>query len=159
MRLDIGAGNPLQGESQGEGYVLNDVEAHQGIDLVCNITDLGKHIEKEQCSEIRASHVLEHFGRKEGEQVIQLLHSLLENNGLLLIYVPNFKWHAQLLLSGQDEQAEYYAYGGQLDEFDYHKTGFTVNRLKQLLEKNGFTVAKMFESTSIECLALKTPTK
>jgi len=159
MKLDIGSGNPSQGEVQPEGYVLNDIEHHANIDLVCDIKNLAQYIPKDYCSEIRASHILEHFGTKEVTGIVKIIHELLEKDGKLVIYVPNFKWHSELAATGNDEMAVHYAFGGQLDQYDYHKTGFTPKILKNLLEANGFEVVRMIGATSIECVGLKTSTK
>jgi predicted SAM-dependent methyltransferase len=155
IKLDIGSGNPAEGEIRPQGYTLNDVCPHEGIDIVCNILDLDKHLEPGSCSEIRASHVLEHFSRKELDTVFSMVYNLLEDSGSFLIMVPNFMWHAQLLIEGKDEDAVTYAYGGQLDEYDFHKTGFTVRTLQSLLEKHGFKVVTMLERASIRCMAVK----
>ena len=155
MKLDIGSGNPDQGEVQPEGYVLNDVEQHKNIDLVCGIQNLYKYVPEGYCSEIRASHILEHFGTKEVDQVVKTIYKLLEKRGKFIIFVPNFKWHADLITSGNDEMAVHYAFGGQLDQYDYHKTGFSLKILKKLLETNGFTILRMIDGTSIHCVAEK----
>jgi predicted SAM-dependent methyltransferase len=155
MKLDIGSGNPDQGENQPEGYVLNDVEKHKNIDLVCNIKHLTDHIPQGYCSEIRASHILEHFGTREVRDVIRMIHGLLEDKGKLTIFVPNFRWHSELMMTGNDEMGVYYAFGGQLDEYDYHKTGFTIKILRKYLEDADFEVVEMLDGTSIECHAVK----
>lgn len=155
MRLDIGSGNLADGEAHPTGYVLQDVEAYEGIDLVCDILELPQHIEEGFCSEIRASHVIEHFGTKETDMILTLLGKLLKQGGLLNIIVPNFKWHAKLCLAGEEEQAVYYAFGGQLDQWDFHKTAFTPKILTKALERNGFKVVTLKPNSSIECLAVK----
>jgi predicted SAM-dependent methyltransferase len=155
MLLDIGSGNPQQGEVQPQGYVLNDVEPHENIDIVCNIKDLAQYIPEGYCSKVRSSHILEHFGTKEVIDVIKMIHSLLEKDGEFIIFVPNFKWHGQLLSTGNDEMAVLYAFGGQLDQYDYHKTGFTPKVLRKYLEENGFKVISLLEGSSIECHAIK----
>lgn len=155
MKLDIGSGNPAQGEVQPPGYVLNDIEHHANIDLVCDIKDLMQFVPKGYCSEVRASHILEHFGTKEVVKIVKIIHSLLEKHGKLVIYVPNFRWHAELMMTGNDEMGVHYAFGGQLDKYDYHKTGFTPKILKNLLEENGFRVISMLDGTSINCVAEK----
>ena len=156
MRLDIGSGNPAQGEVQPNGFVLNDVEKHPNIDLVCNIKDLLKFIPEGFCSECRASHILEHFGTNEVVEVVKIVNKLLEPGGRLTIFVPNFLWHVQLVLEDHEKEAVHYAFGGQLDEFDYHKTAFTPKILQKLLEENGFKVETLVGQTSISCVALKT---
>lgn len=154
LKLDIGSGDPSTNEKQADGYLKQDIEAYPGIDLMCDIRDIPKYLPPESCLEIRASHVLEHFGTKEVDKVLSMLYSLLEPGGKLIIYVPNFRWHAQLVLNGHDEKAVYYAFGGQLDEWDYHKTAFTPATLHNKLVKAGFTCF-VEEETSLYAEATK----
>ena len=154
MKLDIGSGDVEDGELQPKGYVLNDVEPHKNIDLVCDIKNLDRYILKGYCSEIRASHVLEHFSTKETQKVIKMIHKLLEPGGKFIIFVPNFKWHAQLVMAGTDEMAIHYCFGGQLDEFDYHKTGYTAKILRKYLEDSSFEIVDFYDGSSIECEAI-----
>jgi len=153
MRLDLGSGNPDDGEIQPEGYVLNDVDIHRNIDLVCNIKDLAEFVPERYCKEIRMSHVLEHFTKKESIEIVKMIHTLLEDKGEFTIFVPNFRWHSELVMTGNDEMGVHYAFGGQLDEYDIHKTGFTLKILRKLLEENGFKVLSIIDNTSIECHA------
>jgi predicted SAM-dependent methyltransferase len=155
MLLDIGSGDPTTLELQKAGYVLNDIEPHKGIDLVCNILDLKKYINNDWCTEVFSSHILEHFTRKEIEVVMEIVKDILKPGGLFNIVVPNFEWHARLVLNFEPERAIYYAYGGQLDEFDIHKNGFTTITLKNLLERHGFSIKRMDNSASISCEAIK----
>ena len=155
IRLDIGAGDTSTLELQETGYVLNDIEPHKGIDLVCDILDLKKYLKEGQCAEVRASHILEHFGKHDLVRVLRIVHFILKDKGIFNIVVPNLKWQAQFLFSGEDEKAVYYIFGGQLDKYDFHKTGFTADILKKLLLDNGFTILELLERTSIECKAMK----
>ena len=155
MRLDIGSGNPAQGEVQPTGFVLNDIEPHPNIDLVCDIKDLLQFVPEGYCSEVRASHILEHFGTNELNDVTQIIHKLLMNGGKLTVFVPNFLWHMQLVLEDREKEAIHYAFGGQLDKYDYHKTAFTPKILKDTLERNGFRIETMIGGTSISCTAFK----
>lgn len=155
MKLDLGSGNPAQGEQQPQGFVLNDVETHPNIDLVCDIKDIAQFVPENHCSEVRMSHVLEHFTIKEGIEIIKTVHKLLVDGGQFTIFVPNFRWHCELLATGQDEMAVHYCFGGQLDEFDQHKTAFTPKILKKRLEENGFEVVSIDNNTSISCVGLK----
>ena len=155
IRLDIGAGDPATLELQEKDYVLNDIEPNKGIDLVCDILDLKKDLKEEQCLEIRASHILEHFNKTDLLKVIKIIHFILKDKGIFNIIVPNLKWQIQFLNNCQDETAVYYIFGGQLDKYDYHKTGFTVNILKKLLNDNGFGISELTEESSIKCMAFK----
>lgn len=155
IKIDLGAGNPAEGENQAQGYMLQDIEAHPGIELVCDIRDLGGHLEPGSVETFRASHVLEHFSRKELHEVLVMLYNLLQLGGTVEITVPNFRYHAQLVLQGDEEQGELYAFGGQLDEWDYHKVGLTPLILTKYLEKAGFSVKDMVEHSCVICTAFK----
>jgi predicted SAM-dependent methyltransferase len=155
MRLDLGSGNPDQGENQPDNFVLNDVQMHRNIDLVCNILHIRRFIPDGYCKEVRMSHVFEHFSIKEGIKILKDIHELLETNGELTIIVPNFRWHSELMMTGNDELAVHYAFGGQIDKYDLHKTGFSPKILKKRLEENGFKVTSINNDTSIECHAIK----
>lgn len=157
MKLDIGAGNPSEGENQaGAGYVLQDIHAHPGIDIVCDIRDLGEHVELGFCSEIRASHVLEHFHSTELKQsIFPLLKSLLQKDGILNIIVPNFEWHCDLVKQGNDEKAVFYAYGGGLDDWDYHRTGFTPRLAAKWITEAGFDIVDFQVDTCVHIKAKK----
>ena len=156
MKLDLGSGNSTQGEVQPNGFVLNDVEPHPNIDLVCNIKDLLQFVPEGYCSEVRCSHILEHFGTNEVVEVVKIVHKLLIDGGRLTIFVPNFLWHVQLVQEDKEQEAVHYAFGGQLDQYDYHKTAFTPKLLQKLLESNGFKVQTLNGGTSIACVSLKT---
>ncbi len=155
--LDIGTGNPQEGERQAYAeYVLQDVDGSiPGIDLVCDIKDLASFIQSKQCRRIRASHILEHFGTHEVAGVLKMLHGLLEDDGELEIIVPNFKWHAGLVFKGEDALAVYYAFGGQKDPWDFHKTGFTPSLLKARLSEAGFQIVQFVEQSSITAVSRK----
>ena len=56
MNLVVGAG-----ERKVPGFVHHDVQALDGIDIVCEFWDLKKHVKPESCEEIHMTHVLEHF--------------------------------------------------------------------------------------------------
>lgn len=155
IRIDLGAGDPTTNEVQATGYVLQDVAPLKGIDLVCNIIDLHKYIRPGQLAEVRMSHVLEHFTIEEAKRILKMLYKLLADDGKLIIIVPNFKWHAQLLLQGHEKEAVYYCFGGQLDEYDLHKTGYTPEILKERLLEAKFALYTLTDETSISCVAVK----
>jgi predicted SAM-dependent methyltransferase len=154
MKVDIGAGNPAEGENQaGEGYLLQDIDAHEGIDIVCDIRDLKETIGDNLCSEIRASHVLEHFHSKELiSKILPMLKNCLTDDGILNIIVPNFYWHCTLVMAGHDEKAIFYAFGGGLDAYDHHYTGWTPNLATKWLEESGFEILSIY---SADCIHIK----
>lgn len=156
LKIDLGAGDIRDGESSPEGYLRQDVdESIKGIDLVCNIDELDTVLDPEQCLKIRASHVMEHFPTKELPDLFKMIYDLLEPGGNFELIVPNFAWHCELVLQGEEEQGIHYAFGGQLDDWDFHKTGFTPRITKKLMKQAGFTIIHFEPGTSIVCIGEK----
>lgn len=135
-KLEVGAGKRRNNDT---GWTYNDVQKIEGIDIVCDIRDLLEHVEEGCVRQLRACHVLEHFPTNEIDKVVGIFNKLMEQDGQIYIEVPNFQAHANLVMQGRDEEAVLYAFGGHLDEYDRHLTGFTPKILKRVLEMNGFT--------------------
>lgn len=168
MKIDIGAGNPAEGENQAnKEYVLQDIDAHTGIDIVCDIRSLDYELIKIShkltgegksniCSEIRASHVLEHFHKKElTQKLLPMLKNCLQDGGILNIIVPNFEWHCDLVKQGQDEEAVNMTYGGGLDKFDHHFTGWTPRLAFKWITDAGFEIEDFYVDTCVHIKAKK----
>lgn len=155
LMLDLASGNPEEGEIQPKGYILQDIQPHKGIDLVCDILQLKGFVKPGQCKSIRMSHVLEHFPKAQVVPILKMLLPLLEEGGNLEIHVPNFKWHASLLLLDKDTEAVNYAFGGQRDEYDFHKTAFTPYLLGKALTDAGYKVNDIVIENSIHVIATK----
>lgn len=137
-----------------DGYKHHDIQALPGIDYVCDLFDIEKHVEG-KFSEVQLTHALEHFPTADTQKVLGLLSRLLEDDGKLYIEVPNFAWHAELVMKGRERDAVYYAFGGQLNEWDFHKTGFTPMILEEELLKAGFTNINIERGSSICATAYK----
>lgn len=149
MKLVLCANN-----RQFKGYKHHDVQPLPGIDYVCDLYDIEKHVEG-KFEEVQLTHALEHFPTKETQKVLGILYNLLEGGGKLYIEVPNFAWHASLLEEGRERDAVYYAFGGQLNEWDFHKTGFTENILREELIIAGFKDIKVQNASSLSAWAIK----
>lgn len=138
-----------------EGYKHHDVLPLKGIDYVCDLFDIGTYIERESCEEIQFTHALEHFATADTQNVLELLRGLLVTGGRLYLEVPNFAWHAKLVMEGKDKEAVYYAFGGQLDEWDFHKTGFTPRILEEQLQLAGFSHGEILNDSTMCVWATK----
>ena len=150
-KLVIGAEN-----RRPPGYLYHDAQDLPGIDVVCELFDLPKHVKRGSLTEIQMTHVLEHFPIKKVPEVLKILYSLLKSGGELYIEVPNFYWHAyEILQDPTNRQIVKYAYGGQRNEWDYHYNGFTPNILHEDLTAAGFKVISLAPNSSIECTAVK----
>ncbi len=151
MKLVVGAG-----ERKVPGFIHHDVQPLDGIDIVCDFWDLKKHVKKESCEEIHMTHVLEHFPINDSVRVLSELEKLLQPGGKIYIEVPNFKWHAEEILRDPTKrQIIEYAFGGQLNQWDFHYNGFTAPILKEDLEWAGFKVLEIADNSSLECWAVK----
>lgn len=145
-KLVIGAGS-----RRIDGAIHHDVVAYDGIDIVCEFYDLPKNVNS-KFDEIHMTHVLEHFPFKDIQKVLKLVKSLLAKGGRLYIEVPNFYWHSLgILANPMNRQMVEYAFGGQLNEWDFHYNGFTPEILAEDLILAGFTIDELKPNSSIEC--------
>ena len=143
------------GDRRLDGFEHHDVRPLNGLNYVCDFYDIDKHAKNGSYEEVQLTHALEHFPTKETQKVLHVLRSLLCDGGKLYIEVPNFAWHASLVASGRDRDAVYYAFGGQLDEYDFHKTGFTQKILEEELAKAGFKNIQTENSSSLTTTCYK----
>lgn len=150
-KLVIGAG-----DRRVDGAVHHDVQELEGIDIICDFWSLPAYVETEYWDEIHMTHVLEHFPFAKTQAVLSVVKSLLKTGGKLYLEVPNFYWHALGILSNpMDRQMVTYAFGGQLNEWDYHYNGFTPEILADDLDQAGFEVKELKPNSSIECWSEK----
>lgn len=146
MNLIIGAGQRMA-----PGWTTHDVQPLDGIDIVCDFWELPSHIEAASCDNIEMTHVLEHFPMKDTHRALKLVIGLLKHGGKLYLEVPNFYWHALEIASDPtNRQIVEYAYGGQLNEWDFHYNGFTPEILTEDLQNAGFKIKEMNPNSSIE---------
>jgi len=146
--LVIGAGT-----RRVEGFVHHDIQALEGISIVCDFWDIP---EQQKYDEIHMTHVLEHFPMAKTQAVLLKVKKLLVKGGRLYIEVPNFYWHAlEIVANPLNRQIVEYAFGGQKNEWDYHYNGFTPELLHEDLSIAGFVVDNLVPNSSIECWAEK----
>lgn len=151
MNLIVCAGTRLK-----KGWVTHDVQEFPNIDIVCEFYDLPKHVEPESCDKIEFTHALEHFPMSDSVAVLHTLYNLLKPGGELYIEVPNFYWHAEKIIENPwDRQIVEYAFGGQLNKWDFHYNGFTPEILAEDMREAGFDVLSLKPNSSIEAIGQK----
>jgi predicted SAM-dependent methyltransferase len=149
MNLIVCAGTRLK-----EGWTSHDVQGN--VDIKCDFWDLPEHVKPESCDKIEFTHALEHFAMGDTLAVLHQLKTMLKEGGEIYIEVPNFYWHAeQIIQNPKNRQIVEYAFGGQLDKYDFHYNGFTPEILAEDLREVGFTVMSLQPNSSIECTARK----
>ena len=105
-----------------------------------------------EVDEIRASHVLEHFGFIDSQRVLKDWIKCLKVGGVLKIAVPNFT----LIVSNLDKLKEFeqYVMGCQTDALDYHKSLWYTDKLVKMLTRYGLTDIEPWESEVKDCASL-----
>lgn len=88
-----------------------------------------------------ASHVLEHFSYWRTDKILEGWAKCLKEGGEIHILVPSLEWAARQILSEQPSPALYgQLYAGQTTQWDLHLTGFTMRKLRQIMQKAGLSV-------------------
>jgi len=147
LKLHIG------GKERREGWKILDVEKRDEVDLVGDIRDL-KSFADEICSEVYCSHVLEHIGPREILDTLNGLYRILAPGGRLYVSVPDLDVLAMLFVHSATSKAHRFAimrmmFGGQMDEFDYHKIGLNLDLMTDYLRDVGFASVQHVESLGL----------
>lgn len=144
IRLHIGGREPK------EGWKILNIEGGEGVDIVGDVRNLIAFAD-ESCSEIYASHILEHLGHKEVLPVLNELYRMLKPGGKLYVSVPDLETLCWMFSSPIYNVADKYTlmrviYGGQLDDHDFHHVGFSFDFMVDMLRDAGFESVEHVES-------------
>ena len=146
IRLNLGAGDvPL------EGYENLDIKTGQAAYPLAGYAD-------GSVDEVRASHILEHFGGRDAAKVVDEWVRVLRPGGLLKVAVPDFEWVADNYRNVADEHKPLmraFVMGGQVDEHDIHDSAWTEGTLLLLMESAGLEDVQRWESTVKDCASME----
>lgn len=93
------------------------------------------------------SHVLEHIDRRHVIETFRQVISAVKNMGEVWVIVPSLEWAANEIINRREGiHVQMNIFGGQLTPFDYHKTGFTLLALRQVVELCGLIVRRAYQS-------------
>jgi predicted SAM-dependent methyltransferase len=138
VRLNIGGTTPR------EGWKILNIQPGPGVDFVGDCIDLSRFPDN-SVREIYASHVYEHLGYvDELPASLKEAHRIMEPGGILRISVPDFEILCKMFIQPSlDTEQRFFimnmVFGGQLDPYDYHKTGITWEFLSVYLKRAGFS--------------------
>ncbi len=148
MKLHIG------GEEIKDGWSILNIQEGPGVDYLGTCTDLSQFSDN-SIEAIYASHVFEHLGyRDELPRTLAECYRVLESEGQLMISVPNFGLLCQLFVAEGLELTQRFKlmriiFGGQQDDFDFHKVGLIEDFLRNDLGKLGFSLIERVEEFNL----------
>ncbi|EKD96165.1 MAG: hypothetical protein ACD_24C00159G0002 [uncultured bacterium] len=136
IKLDLGCGGRKK-----NGFIGIDVILGPGVDIEQNLEN-GIPFSDKSVAEIFSSHFLEHLSHQSVPYVIKECHRVLVPHGKLTIEVPDLEACLQKFLSAKEknrwEWVWEWIFGNQKKDYEFHKTGFTKQRLVSLLTIAGF---------------------
>ena len=141
LRLHVG------GTQRRRGWKIYNIQPGEAVDYVGDCTDLGQFADG-SVQEIYASHVLEHLGyNDELPKALAEFHRVLEPGGIARISVPDFEILCRLFLDPSIDrptrkEVMRMAFGGQVDEHDFHRVGLTFEFLEDYLRAAGFAAVE-----------------
>lgn len=139
--LDLGSGVGNAGAKiwpEATEVVRVDLNPEVNPDVVADVRSLPEDLG--EFDKILASHVLEHLGRKEAVPALKHWVSFLKPGGEMHVIVPDLEWAVEQLSVGKPDPTVYviiHIYGGQDDEFSFHKMGYTALLLRHVLDQAG----------------------
>jgi hypothetical protein len=130
-----------------KGYKTIDIEPKNNPDIVGDF----RTMKFEDVDEIRAEHILEHFSREEGLQVLAQWVSWLKEGGKLIVETPDIEYICK------DWQIDPYwmtrhIYGSQRADWAFHKDGWYEGKFRQELWKLGMDVFSVQRNVSRKLL-------
>lgn len=147
VKLDIGCGKQPK-----EGWI--GVDRLLGGECV-PLSIRGESFADNSVDEIYASHVLEHLGHAESRAALREWHRVLKPHGRIRIAVPDIDYILRAYVAGAPVNVGGYLWGGQIDENDYHKTGFDAGLLTALMNHIGFENVSRFKPEYADCSQLE----
>src|SRR5262245_2340068 len=133
-----------------EGWSILDIKPGPHVECVGNCNDLS-FLKDAACSEVYASHVLEHLGYDgELQTALKEIHRVLEPGGRLRVSVPDLEVLCRLFLDPSLRPPDRYQvmrmiFGGRADPHDIHYSGLTFEFLGGTLVEAGFREIKRLE--------------
>lgn len=138
MKLNIGAGSTV-------------IDGYTPIDRKLGSEAFPLPYPDESISDIRASHILEHFTFGDAQKAMEEWVRVLEPGGRIRISVPDVD---KVLASDNKKERLFWLMGGQMHADDIHKSAYDRHRLTALMEQNGLTQISDWVSPNTDCAAL-----
>jgi len=112
--------------------------------------DITQPLPEELCGQfdiVFCSHNLEHIDRNSVIGTVRNMSAALKNMGELWLIVPSLEWVAKEILQHRDGlHVQGLLYGAQNHQWDYHRSAFTLNALRMVVEVCGLLIRKAYQA-------------
>lgn len=144
-RLHLGCGKKVI-----PGWTNIDI-APRSFDIHLDDVSTLNTVDNATADEIYACHILEHFGRNEVGSVLETWFRKLKPGGVIRVSVPNIEAVFEKYQQGMPLSSLLgLLYGGQRNEYDYHKIGFDFDLLSSIMSSIGFIDIKKCKWQSLD---------
>lgn len=148
--LDVGSGSKEIARKhfpEAEVIISLDIDPATEPDVLADITLPLPADYWAQFDVVHLSHVLEHINWAQVIGTLRNLRELLKPGGELHIYVPALEWAAMEILKPKASNVLMsHLYGSQSSPWQYHRSGYTLPMLRQLMALVGLTVIQAGQS-------------
>jgi len=131
LKLNVGSGRNYRPDC------INIDKYDKTADMCLDIVD-GLPFNDNSVDKVLAYAILEHLGMFEVRDVLNEFHRVLKSDGILSIQVPDLQWVCEQIVKEPTPDMIHHLYGCQAHDGEFHKNGFTVDRLTNLLMSTGF---------------------
>lgn len=157
--LEFGCGDtPRRPEYDGV-----DIRTLPTVKHVCNAWDITEHVSDESIDIVFSRHFLEHLTFHDANRTIRAWHTILKDDGVCEIIVPDMRYHIEQFLHPKRKSKKYndqwsietvarFGFWGHQREtedglvWDVHKSGYDFELLRDILLENGFSRVKKIKS-------------
>lgn len=140
IKIHLGCGEKIL-----DGFVNIDIVQKNSRVVIDDVSTLST-IKNNSVDLIYACHVLEHFPKGEILYILKVWNNKMKRGGTIRISVPDFNSIVlQYEKSRNLNSVIGLLYGGQRNEYDYHKVVFNFDTLSNLLEMAGFSNVRRYD--------------
>ena len=136
-------------ELKPEGFISLDISPEHHPDIVADVAHMPEVADR-SCSEVVASHVLEHLVWPDSFAALAEMARILRPGGILRLAVPDLKLMAELIVAGHTPffaAGMLFGLGAGTDFADRHHYGFSAEMLLPILRYLGFADFEWWNST------------
>lgn len=150
--LDVGSGPDSVAAQifagiEDKEIVRLDIDASLYPDVIHDITQPLPEELRSQFDLVLADHVMEHIARDRVVETFRNVASAVKNHGEVWVLTPSLEWTANEIINKRDgEHVQAMLFGGQDNDYQIHRCGFTLQSLRQIAELCGLIVRKAYQS-------------